>query len=245
MERGSIVGIQFHPEVVHTPRGKEILTNFLVGICGCAPNWTAESFIEAAIREIREQVGDGRVLLGLSGGVDSSVAAALIHRAIGDQLTPVFVDNGLLRLGEAELVREVFGRNFGMHLVFVDASERFLGRLAGVTDPEEKRKIDRRDVRPRLRGGGRTSRSVRVPGPGHALSGRDREHDQGHEGGRQDQDPPQRRRPARRHEVQAGRAAAVPVQGRGARGRPLARAAAGDRRAPAVPRSGPGGAHPR
>jgi GMP synthase (glutamine-hydrolysing) len=140
MERDSLVGIQFHPEVVHTPRGKEILTNFVVRICGCDPTWSAESFIEAATREIREQVGDGRVLLGLSGGVDSSVAAALIHRAIGDQLTPVFVDNGLLRLGEADLVREVFARHFGMPLVFADAGERFLSRLAGVTDPEEKRK---------------------------------------------------------------------------------------------------------
>jgi len=141
MERGSLVGIQFHPEVANTPRGTEILRNFLVRICGCDASWSAESFIDAAIREIQEKVGTGRVLLGLSGGVDSSVAAALIHRAIGDQLTPVFVDNGLLRLGEADLVREVFTRNFGMPLVFADARERFLSRLAGVTDPEEKRKI--------------------------------------------------------------------------------------------------------
>ena len=141
MARGNVVAIQFHPEVVHTPRGKDILRNFLTRICGCRTDWTAESFIEASVRQIREQVGAGRVLLGLSGGVDSSVAAALIHRAIGDRLTPVFVDNGLLRLGEADLVREVFGRSFGMPLVFVDASERFLGRLAGVTEPEEKRTI--------------------------------------------------------------------------------------------------------
>ncbi|HEV2109108.1 MAG TPA: glutamine-hydrolyzing GMP synthase [Thermomicrobiales bacterium] len=141
MGRGRIVGLQFHPEVAHTPRGAELLRNFLVEICECATNWTAEAFIEAAIREIREQVGDGRVLLGLSGGVDSSVAAALIHRAIGDRLTPVFVDNGLLRLGEAELVRDVFARHFGMPLVFVDASERFLSRLAGVSDPERKRQV--------------------------------------------------------------------------------------------------------
>jgi GMP synthase (glutamine-hydrolysing) len=141
MARGGIVAIQFHPEVVHTPRGKDVIRNFLVRICGCRTDWTAESFIEASVRQIREQVGDGRVLLGLSGGVDSSVAAAVIHRAIGDRLTPVFVDNGLLRLGEAELVREVFGRAFGMPLVFVDAGDRFLNRLAGVTDPEEKRKI--------------------------------------------------------------------------------------------------------
>ena len=135
------IGIQFHPEVAHTPRGKEIITNFLTKVCGCSTSWTAESFIEASIREIRERVGDGRVLLALSGGVDSSVAAALIHRAIGDQLTPVFVNNGLLRLGEAELVRDVFARHFGMPLVYADASDRFLERLAGVTDPETKRKI--------------------------------------------------------------------------------------------------------
>lgn len=141
MGRGQLVGLQFHPEVVHTPRGNELLENFLVNICGCDTNWSAEAFIEAATREIREEVGDGRVLLGLSGGVDSSVAAALIYQAIGDRLTPVFVDNGLLRLGEAELVRDVFARHFGMPLVFVDATDRFLKRLTGVTDPEQKRRV--------------------------------------------------------------------------------------------------------
>ncbi|MGH2615145.1 MAG: glutamine-hydrolyzing GMP synthase [Thermomicrobiales bacterium] len=141
MSDGRRFGIQFHPEVAHTPLGRDLLRNFLVDVCGCRTNWTAEHFIESAIRQIREQVGDGRVLLGLSGGVDSSVAAALIHRAIGDRLTPVFVDNGLLRLGEADLVRDVFGRAFGVNLVFVDASERFLTRLKGVVDPEEKRRI--------------------------------------------------------------------------------------------------------
>ena len=141
MTDGRRYGIQFHPEVVHTPLGRDLLRNFLVDVCNCQTEWTAEHFIESAIQQIREKVGDGRVLLGLSGGVDSSVAAALIHRAIGDRLTPVFVDNGLLRLGEAELVREVFGRAFGMNLVFVDASDRFLNRLAGIADPEEKRRI--------------------------------------------------------------------------------------------------------
>jgi GMP synthase (glutamine-hydrolysing) len=138
---GDYIGIQFHPEVAHTPLGKSVIENFVVRVCGCEQNWSADSFIDSAVRKIREQVGDGRVLLGLSGGVDSSVAAALIHRAIGDQLTPVFVNNGLLRLGEAELVREVFARNFGMHLVYAEATERFLERLAGVEDPEQKRKI--------------------------------------------------------------------------------------------------------
>ena len=141
MSDGRRYGIQFHPEVVHTPLGRELLRNFLVDVCNCRTDWTAEHFIDSAIGQIRETVGEGRVLLGLSGGVDSSVAAALIHRAIGDRLTPVFVDNGLLRLGEADLVRDVFGRAFGMNLVFVDASERFLTRLQGVTEPEEKRRI--------------------------------------------------------------------------------------------------------
>jgi GMP synthase (glutamine-hydrolysing) len=141
MSDGRRFGIQFHPEVVHTPLGRDLLRNFLVNICSCQTDWTAEHFIDSAIRQIRDKVGAGRVLLGLSGGVDSSVAAALIHRAIGDRLTPVFVDNGLLRLGEADLVRDVFGRAFGMNLVFVDASERFLTRLEGVAEPEEKRRI--------------------------------------------------------------------------------------------------------
>ena len=141
MSDGRRYGIQFHPEVVHTPLGRNLLRNFLVDVCGCRANWTAENFIDSAVEHIRQLVGGGRVLLGLSGGVDSSVAAALIHRAIGDRLTPVFVDNGLLRLGEADLVRDVFGRAFGMNLVFVDASERFLARLEGIEDPEEKRRI--------------------------------------------------------------------------------------------------------
>jgi len=141
MERGRIVGIQFHPEVNHTEYGGDILRNFLTRIAGCAPTWSSESFIDAAVRQIRDQVGGGRVLLGLSGGVDSSVAAALIHRAIGDQLTPVFVNNGLLREGEAELVRDVFARHFGMPLVYVDAGDRFLEMLSGVEDPELKRKV--------------------------------------------------------------------------------------------------------
>ncbi len=141
MGNGRLVGIQFHPEVNHTEHGTDIIQNFLVNIAGCETNWSAESFIEASIKEIREQVGDGRVLLGLSGGVDSSVAAALIHRAIGDQLTPVFVNNGLLREGEAESVQEAFTRHFQTNLVYADASERFLTNLEGVSDPEEKRKI--------------------------------------------------------------------------------------------------------
>jgi GMP synthase (glutamine-hydrolysing) len=140
MGKGAVLGIQFHPEVVHTPKGKEILANFLFNVAGLKPTWTTASFIEQATRSIREQVGDGRVLCGLSGGVDSSVAAALVHEAIGDNLVCLFVDNGLLRQGEAEQVVENFGRHMRINLVAVDASEKFLAALAGVSDPEEKRK---------------------------------------------------------------------------------------------------------
>ncbi|MCX7713445.1 MAG: glutamine-hydrolyzing GMP synthase [Chthoniobacterales bacterium] len=135
-------GLQFHPEVVHTPRGKEVLGNFVYGVCGCEAEWTVSGFIERACDAIRKQVGEsGGVLLGLSGGVDSSVAAALLQRAIGERLVCIFVDNGLLRAGEREAVRRVFEGTFGMKLVVVDAGEGFLKRLRGVKDPERKRKI--------------------------------------------------------------------------------------------------------
>ncbi len=134
-------GVQFHPEVAHTPEGMNVFKNFIHDVCGCDDSWNMDSFSEAAINEIREQVGEKKVLCGLSGGVDSSVAAALIHRAIGDQLTCVFVNNGLLRKGEADLVRRVFTDNFHINLVYVDAEKRFLDALAGVSDPEQKRKI--------------------------------------------------------------------------------------------------------
>src|SRR5213075_2101613 len=136
-----LYGLQFHPEVAHTPRGKEILQNFVYRICHCAMNWTMGSFIEEACARVRNQVGDDKVVLGLSGGVDSSVTAALLHKAIGDQLTCIFVNNGLLRAREEEIVQRVFGENFHIRLKYVDASERFLTKLQGVTDPEEKRKI--------------------------------------------------------------------------------------------------------
>ena len=136
-----LYGLQFHPEVVHTPRGKEILQNFVYHICRCAMDWTMGSFIEEACARVRKQVGDQKVVLGLSGGVDSSVTAALLHKAIGDQLTCIFVNNGLLRAREEEVVQRVFGENFHIKLKYVDASERFLSKLRGVTDPEEKRKI--------------------------------------------------------------------------------------------------------
>jgi GMP synthase (glutamine-hydrolysing) len=134
-------GLQFHPEVAHTPLGKEILENFLYRACGCSPDWTMESFIEQTCREIRSRVGDDKVVLGLSGGVDSSVAAAIIHRAIGDQLTCIFVNNGLLRMREPETVQKIFRGHFHIHLKCVDASDRFLALLRGVTDPEKKRKL--------------------------------------------------------------------------------------------------------
>lgn len=136
-----IFGIQFHPEVAHTPRGREVVTNFVHRICGCGRNWTMRNYLEQAVEDIRAQVGTERVILGLSGGVDSSVAAALLHRAIGDQLTCIFVNNGLLRAREAEVVQEVFGRNFKLRLQYEDSSALFLKKLKGVTDPERKRKI--------------------------------------------------------------------------------------------------------
>ena len=137
----NLYGVQFHPEVNHTPRGEVLLDTFVRKICGCQGQWTPGQIIEDAVARIRSQVGHDRVILGLSGGVDSSVAAALIHRAIGDQLTCVFVDNGLLRLGEGDQVMATFAENLGVKVLRVDAEERFLGKLAGVSDPEQKRKI--------------------------------------------------------------------------------------------------------
>ncbi|HEV3034894.1 MAG TPA: glutamine-hydrolyzing GMP synthase [Solirubrobacteraceae bacterium] len=138
-ERG-IYGIQFHPEVVHTPYGQEILTRFLTEVCGCELTWSAASIVEEQVRRIREQVGEGSVICGLSGGVDSSVAALLVHRAVGEQLTCVFVDHGLMRKDEGEQVVKTFRDTFKVPLVAVDAETRFLDKLKGVTEPEAKRK---------------------------------------------------------------------------------------------------------
>jgi GMP synthase (glutamine-hydrolysing) len=140
-EANRIVGVQFHPEVVHTPEGATLLRNFVIALCGCAPTWTMESFVDAQVAAIRAKVGEEKVILGLSGGVDSSVAAVLLHKAIGEKLTCIFVDNGLLRKGEVEKVERVFRGNFHIDLDVARASERFLARLAGVEDPEQKRKI--------------------------------------------------------------------------------------------------------
>jgi len=137
----NLYGIQFHPEVVHTPIGREVLRNFVVDIAGVQPNWTAANLIDTTVAEIRERVGQGHVICALSGGVDSAVAATLVHRAIGDQLTCIYVDHGLMRKRESELLRVTFERDLGMRLVMVDARDRFLARLAGVEDPEEKRRI--------------------------------------------------------------------------------------------------------
>jgi GMP synthase (glutamine-hydrolysing) len=134
-------GVQFHPEVTHTLQGRAILERFVLDLCGAKPDWVMRDYVEEAVATIRAQVGADEVILGLSGGVDSSVAAALIHRAIGDQLTCVFVDHGLLRLGEGEQVMKTFADHLGVKVIHVDASEVFLARLAGVTDPEAKRKI--------------------------------------------------------------------------------------------------------
>ena len=136
-----IFALQFHPEVAHTPQGKEILANFVHNICGCGKNWTMRNYIDQAVENIRATVGGERVILGLSGGVDSSVAAALLHKAIGPQLTCIFVNNGLLRGREAEVVREVFGRHFGLKLQYANATRLFLSALKKVTEPEQKRKI--------------------------------------------------------------------------------------------------------
>jgi GMP synthase (glutamine-hydrolysing) len=140
-ESRGFYAVQFHPEVTHTKKGKEMLTRFVRAICKAEPTWTMPNYIDTAVMKIREQVGSEEVILGLSGGVDSSVAAALIHRAIGKQLTCVFVDHGLLRLNEGDLVMKMFAENLGVKVIRVDASDQFMGHLKGVTDPEQKRKI--------------------------------------------------------------------------------------------------------
>ena len=157
---------------MHTEQGDQILRNFAFTVCGCDGDWTMASFVEESVARIREQVGDGRVVLGLSGGVDSTVAALLVHRAIGDRLTCIFVDNGLLRLNEAAQVRERFTR-LQLPLDFVDAADLFVDRLKDVTDPEKKRKVIGAAFIDVFERRANRNRRLRIPRPGHALSGRD------------------------------------------------------------------------
>ena len=230
----ALYGVQFHPEVSHTARGQEILKRFLYDVCGLAPSWTSLSIIEQSVDRIRAQIGDGKVVCGLSGGVDSAVAAALVHRAVGDQLTCIFVDHGLLRAGEAEQVDETFRRHFQTNLIQVKAADRFLEKLAGVTDPETKRMVigetfirvfeevagDLSDARFLVQG--TLYPDVIESGSGTAATIKTH-HNVGW--------------PARRHEVRAGRAAARPVQGRGQGGGGGTGSARRDRLAPALPRA--------
>ena len=203
-ERG-IYGIQFHPEVVHTPYGQEILTRFLTEVCGCERTWSAKGIVEDQIARIRRQVGDGKVICGLSGGVDSSVAALLVHRAVGDQLTCVFVDHGLMRKDEGEQVVSAFRDTFKVPLVAVDAEERFLSKLKGVTEPEAKRKaIGAEFIRvfeeeAAKLAGGNGDEGARYPGAGHAVLGRDRVRRGNRRG--DDQVPSQRRWAAGRPQI--------------------------------------------
>ncbi|MBN2796463.1 MAG: glutamine-hydrolyzing GMP synthase [Clostridia bacterium] len=140
-EAKKLYGVQFHAEVEHTPFGRELIKNFLYEVCGCSGNWTTANFVEESVKKIKAQIGDQKAIIGLSGGVDSSVAAVLVHKAIGNNLTAIFVDHGLLRKDEGDQVEETFGREFHMNLIRVNAQERFLSKLQGVSDPERKRKI--------------------------------------------------------------------------------------------------------
>jgi GMP synthase (glutamine-hydrolysing) len=194
-EERRFYGVQWHPEVTHTVQGKAMLGRFVHEICGCKSDWNMPDYISEAVEKIRAQVGTDEVILGLSGGVDSSVAAALIHRAIGDQLTCVFVDHGLLRLDEGKMVMDMFAKNLGVKVIRIDAEDQFMGHLAGVADPE----AEAQDHRPRVRRGvpGRSGQAGQrqVAGAGHHLPGRDRIGRQGQEGP-DHQEPPQRGRPA-------------------------------------------------
>ncbi|RJR26177.1 MAG: glutamine-hydrolyzing GMP synthase, partial [Desulfobacteraceae bacterium] len=140
-KKRKIYGLQFHPEVAHTPEGNKIIRNFLFGICGCSATWTMSSFVKRSVSELRQRIGGDRIICGISGGVDSSVTAVLLHKAVGPQLSCIFVDNGLLRKGESMEVMNLFKSLYGINVRLVDASEHFLSCLKGVTDPEEKRKI--------------------------------------------------------------------------------------------------------
>ncbi len=231
-----IYGVQFHPEVVHSPYGMAAMARFVHERAGIGADWAMSSVIDEQVAEIRERVGDARVICGLSGGVDSSVAAALVHKAIGAQLTCIYVDTGLMRKGESEQVVETFRRNLGIELIHADEGESFFEALAGLTEPEAKRKaIGERFIRVFEKyTGGLSEAKFLVQGtlyPDLIESRWDRRDRVG------DQEPPQRRRAARRHGTRADRAAARPVQGRGARARHRTRPARRDGLASAVPGS--------
>ena len=239
-------GVQWHPEVKHSEFGQRVIENFLHRAAGIPADWNSGNVIAEQVARIREQVGSARVIAALSGGVDSAVAAALVHEAVGDQLVCVFVDHGLLRKDEREQVEEDYVAATGIRLVTIDAADTFLDALAGRQRPRAEAQDHRPRVHPRVRAGrarprrrGRGRRRADpVPRAGHALPRRrrvGRRH-----GHREHQEPPQRGRPSRRPAVRARRAAAHALQGRGARHRPRARPARGDRRPPAV-----SGARPR
>ena len=241
-----LYGVQWHPEVKHSDHGQKVIENFLHRAAGLPADWNSGNVIAEQVARIREQVGSARVICGLSGGVDSAVAAAIVHEAVGDQLVCIFVDHGLLRKNEREQVETDYVASTGVRLVTIDAREQFLNALAGVSRPGAEAQDHRPRVhpvvrgggaRPRRRGGGRRGADP-VPRAGHAVPRRRRvgrriRH-------RQHQVAPQRRRPAGRSAVRARRAPAHPLQGRGARDRPRARPARGDRRPTAL-----SGARPR
>jgi GMP synthase (glutamine-hydrolysing) len=244
-----LYGVQWHPEVMHSTFGQQVLENFLRRGAGLAGDWTAANVVEELVEQVRSTVGEARVICGLSGGVDSSVAAALVQRAVGDQLTCVFVDHGLLRAGEAEQVEKDFVDATGVDLVVVDAQDRFLSALAGVSDPEEKRKIIGREFIRVFEQAARDIVGAHSGADDHPVEFLvqgtlypDVVESGGGTGHRQHQVAPQCRRTARRPAVQAGRAAEAALQGRGAPGRPRTRRPRRHRLAPALPGAGAG--HP-
>ncbi len=231
-------GLQFHPEVVHTPRGREIISNFVHQVCGCGKNWTMRSYVDQAVEEIRAQVGQEKVILGLSGGVDSSVAAALLHKAIGDQLTCIFVNNGLLRAkrsgSRAGSVRAAFQAQAAIREHGETVSRQAQGRDRSRTQTQDHRQ----DVHRSVSGGDEARGQGEISRAGHVVSRRDRVRADRRQSRRDDQEPSQRRRPAQEHEVSTGRAAEMFVQGRSAFARAGTGFAERNCLSPAVPRAG-------